>query len=145
MHVKIVNGSVDTYPYRLAALQRENPNVSMPAVVDMTEDFLASYGIYPVTLTEQPSFDHLTQNLSSAIPTLIDGVWTQDWSVTNKLQSEAEESIRNERNVLLLETDYLALSDNTLTTEMATYRQALRDIPSQSGFPFNVIFPSKQS
>ena len=42
MHVKIVNGSVDTYPYRLAALQRENPNVSMPAGVDMTEDFLAS-------------------------------------------------------------------------------------------------------
>jgi hypothetical protein len=28
-----------------------------------------------------------------------------------------------------------ALSDNTMSTEMAAYRQALRDVPSQEGFP----------
>ena len=36
--------------------------------------------------------------------------------------------LRQKRNKLLAETDYLALSDNTLSTEMATYRQKLRDI-----------------
>ena len=37
-------------------------------------------------------------------------------------------SVRNKRNSLLAETDYLALSDNTLTSDMTTYRQNLRDI-----------------
>ena len=37
--------------------------------------------------------------------------------------------IRSKRNALLKETDYLALSDNTLSDEMKLYRQALRDIP----------------
>jgi hypothetical protein len=36
--------------------------------------------------------------------------------------------VRRDRDVLLRETDYLALSDNTLSAEMTTYRQALRDI-----------------
>ena len=36
--------------------------------------------------------------------------------------------VRNKRNRLLAETDYLALSDNTLTSDMNTYRQNLRDI-----------------
>ncbi len=38
------------------------------------------------------------------------------------------ESLRFKRNKLLLETDYLALSDQTLTDEMKKYRQDLRDI-----------------
>ena len=38
------------------------------------------------------------------------------------------ESLRVKRNNLLAETDYLALSDQTMTAEMTTYRQALRDI-----------------
>jgi len=50
---------------------------------------------------------------------------------------------REKRNSLIAETDYLALSDNTMTSEMQTYRQALRDIPSQSGFPANVTWPTK--
>jgi hypothetical protein len=37
-------------------------------------------------------------------------------------------AVRSKRNALIAATDYLALSDNTLTTEMTTYRQALRDI-----------------
>ena len=40
----------------------------------------------------------------------------------------ALESLRNKRNALLIETDYLALSDNTMTEEVKTYRQKLRDI-----------------
>ena len=40
----------------------------------------------------------------------------------------AIKDLRTERDRLIAETDYLALSDHTLSTEMATYRQALRDI-----------------
>ena len=36
--------------------------------------------------------------------------------------------LRQKRNSLLTATDYLALSDNTLTSAMTTYRQALRDL-----------------
>ena len=38
--------------------------------------------------------------------------------------------LRSKRNRLLAETDYLALSDSTLTSDMTTYRQALRDLPA---------------
>ena len=51
--------------------------------------------------------------------------------------------VRAKRNSLLAETDYLALTDTTLTSEMATYRQALRDITSQAGFPTDVTWPVK--
>jgi len=40
----------------------------------------------------------------------------------------ALESLRTKRNALLIATDYLALSDNTMTEEVKTYRQKLRDI-----------------
>jgi hypothetical protein len=40
----------------------------------------------------------------------------------------AMDTLRTKRNALLTETDYLALSDQTLSTEMSTYRQALRNI-----------------
>ena len=40
----------------------------------------------------------------------------------------AMEDLRAKRNKLLADTDYLALSDNTLSSDMTTYRQSLRDI-----------------
>lgn len=63
----------------------------------------------------------------------------------NKQPSDADLQmfVRSQRNSLLAETDYLALSDNTMTSDMQSYRQALRDIPSQSGFPTNVTWPTK--
>jgi len=47
----------------------------------------------------------------------------------------AAEANRNKRNALLAETDYLALSDNTMSAEMTTYRQALRDITAHAKWP----------
>jgi hypothetical protein len=59
---------------------------------------------------------------------------------------EAEQpwkELRQQRNRLIAETDYLALSDSTLTTEMATYRQALRDLPANTTDPTNPVWPVK--
>jgi hypothetical protein len=54
--------------------------------------------------------------------------------------------LRSKRNRLLAETDYLALSDATLTSAMTTYRQALRDLPSGKNTVAkcrNATFPTK--
>jgi hypothetical protein len=53
------------------------------------------------------------------------------------------EQLRARRNELLAETDYLALSDVTLSTEMAEYRQALRDLPANTSDPANPSWPTK--
>ena len=42
--------------------------------------------------------------------------------------NESLNDLRQKRNNLLAQTDYLALSDQTMTAEMTAYRQALRDI-----------------
>lgn len=47
------------------------------------------------------------------------------------------------RNLLLAETDWWALSDKTMTQEQIDYRQALRDVPQQEGFPANITWPTK--
>tara|TARA_R100000353_G_C6508684_1_gene196058 strand:- start:558 stop:845 length:288 start_codon:yes stop_codon:yes gene_type:complete len=54
--------------------------------------------------------------------------------------------LRQRRNQLLAETDYLALSDNTLSAEMTTYRQELRDITNGLTTVEDVnavVFPTK--
>ena len=58
----------------------------------------------------------------------------------------AMEDLRTKRNKLLAETDYLALSDNTMSAEMTTYRQSLRDITNGLTTVADVeavVFPTK--
>jgi predicted glycosyl hydrolase (DUF1957 family) len=47
------------------------------------------------------------------------------------------------RDTLLAATDVWALSDRTMTAEQTAYRQALRDITDQSGFPTDITWPTK--
>lgn len=53
--------------------------------------------------------------------------------------------VREERNLLLSATDWTQLFDvpQTVRDKWASYRQALRDVPQQSGFPTNVQWPTK--
>ena len=50
---------------------------------------------------------------------------------------------RQKRDGLLLDTDWWAGSDHVMTQAQIDYRQALRDITDQSGFPANVTWPTK--
>ena len=52
---------------------------------------------------------------------------------------------RLERNTLLSDTDYTQLADYPQVDQvaMSTYRQNLRDVPAQTGFPENVTWPEK--
>jgi hypothetical protein len=52
------------------------------------------------------------------------------------------EDLREQRNRLLAETDYYALSDVTMSPEMAEYRKALRDFPSTVDIN-NPVYPDK--
>ena len=51
--------------------------------------------------------------------------------------------LRTKRTQLLADTDYLALSDATLSADMRTYRQALRDLPANTSDPANPTWPTK--
>ena len=56
--------------------------------------------------------------------------------------------LRRQRDILLAETDYMALSDVTMSDAWTTYRQALRDITSQTPSDdalSNITFPTKPS
>ena len=52
-------------------------------------------------------------------------------------------SVRRDRDRRLAETDYLALSDNTVSGAMQIYRQKLRDVPSDNSDPDKISWPSK--
>ena len=71
------------------------------------------------------------------------GRWVIGYTVVNKPQDKAEDAVRNQRNRLLQDTDWMALSDNTMSEAVTTYCQALRDVPDQDGFPFDVVWPTK--
>ena len=141
MHVKITSGAVDTYPYNVGQLRRDNPNTSFPKQIP--DDMLESYGILPVTYTEVPTVDERTQTVGQeAEPSLVSGAWTVGWTTSSKTADETAEydanmaiSNRGNRDGLLAATDYFALTDVTMDAAMTTYRQALRDVTSHANFP----------
>lgn len=59
-------------------------------------------------------------------------------------ENEAQQDylVRSQRDSLLQQSDVYALADR-ITDEWTAYRQALRDIPSQAGFPASVTWPAK--
>lgn len=71
----------------------------------------------------------------------IDGEWVR-FTVRDKTADEKMAEIRTKRNDLLAETDWMALSDVTMTSEMATYRQELRDLPETVDVD-NPVYPNK--
>ena len=139
MQVLIRDIEVVTYPYTIGKLRRDNPNTSFPK--NPPDDFLASWGVMRVSQADRPEVSY-TQNVIEGTPVLSEGVWTQVWIIENATDEEITERTnvavtesRNKRNSLLGQTDYLALSDNTLSAEMTTYRQALRDITDHANWP----------
>lgn len=53
-----------------------------------------------------------------------------DTRTADQINTAALAGMREQRNRLLAETDFYALSDVTMSSDMTTYRQALRDLPS---------------
>ena len=60
-----------------------------------------------------------------------------------RLLAEKWTAVRRDRDRRIAETDYLALSDSTLASNMKTYRQALRDVPEDNADPDSISWPTK--
>ena len=141
MYVKIVDGAVDTYPYTVQNLREENPNTSFNR--NVSDEEFASYGVLPVTYADPPSYTQRTQYLSQdETPSLVDGAWTITFTVMTQTSEQIAEydtdiasNNRGERDFKLGQTDFYALSDVTMSSEMTTYRQALRDITAHENWP----------
>ena len=140
MFVKITNGQLDQYPYTVGNLRRDNPNTSFPK--HPSDEMLADWGMQPVTKTGRPDVDH-TKNVTEGTPVLDGDAWVQVWEVTDATTEEIAQRtedqaryVRRKRDELIADTDWMALSDNTLTPEWATHRQALRDITNHANFPW---------
>lgn len=149
MYVKVLDNSVKAFPYGPFELKADNPNTSFPE--QMSDEVLARFNIYPVIPKDVPqSFNNITQNATVVKPTFVDGKWVQTWGITSATEAEIAQRLndlasnaRSTRSTLLSETDWTALKDNTMTSAMASYRQSLRDITKQSGFPTNITWPVK--
>lgn len=148
--VKITNGTVDTYPYSVGQLRRDNANTSFPKRIP--DEMLADWGVYPVTYTDAPSIDERTQKREQETqPSLVNGVWTVGWTVVDKTAEEIQQydddvaaGVRSQRDSLLAASDWTQVPDAPVDqAAWRTYRQALRDITTQSGFPHEVTWPVK--
>ena len=144
--VKATNNTVQQYPYSVGLLRKENPNTSFPKQVSAAD--MASFNVYPVTEVTPTVSD--TQKLVKVwTPTLVGGEWVLAHEAVDLTSDDIAEATavlaanaREERNKRLAATDWTANSDVTMTTEMTAYRQALRDIPTQAGWPTTINWPT---
>jgi len=148
MHALIENGAVKQYPYGLGQLKAANPLTSFPA--QATDEMLSSFGVERVFFATPPELTN-TQVLVEGTPVIADNRWTQVWTVRDMTTDEVTSrndaqaaSVRTERNDKLVASDWTQLSDSPVDkATWATYRQALRDITVQSGFPWTITWPTQ--
>jgi hypothetical protein len=137
-----------------------NPNISMPRT--WNQNVLDALNIEAVFETPKPDVGPYQSAARNGVTQDANGSWVQAWEVREMfsddedstkaekeaayqagLDAEAAKAVRSQRDSLLAATDWMALSDVTMSAEMATYRQALRDITAQEGFPHSVNWPAK--
>jgi hypothetical protein len=147
MYILAPNQIAEIFPYSIGNLRRDNPNVSFPR--NPSDAALADWNVFPVAEQSPPEYNPANQNLNQATPTLVDGQWLQTWQVTDASAEEIAErleqkevEVRRQRNGLLSACDWTQLPDSPVDHEVwAIYRQELRDVPDQEGFPWDVIWP----
>jgi len=146
-------------------IRKLNPNVSLPKV--WNSNVYETLGIDPVFETPKPdTTGDYKVVVRNGVEQDSNNNWVQAWverdmfsdttedGVTTtkaeheaayqaRLDADAADSVRAERETKLKESDWMALSDVTMTAEWSTYRQALRDVPEQAGFPHTVTWPTE--
>ena len=145
--------------------RQANKHISLPRV--WTAGTLEFLGLEAVLAAPKPACTDLQQVAGNGTTTDANGNTVEAWSVvdkfadttdedgvtTTKAEHEAaytatvvadkEAAVRKTRDTKLAETDWTGMSDVTMAAEMTTYRQALRDIPDQAGFPNEVNWPTE--
>lgn len=86
-----IHAPTNTCPYSVSQLKQDNPQTSFPK--DMTDDVLASWGVFPVQSTQHPEYDPTAQRVVELPPIEVEGQWMQQWEV---LPLPAEEVAANQ-------------------------------------------------
>lgn len=153
----LINLSTQRYPVPEYEVLSQHPDKSFPQ--DLSKVDWESLGYAYVYLTRPPVVENsLTHGLREVPPTKQDGKYQQTWEVyelppdtvqANK-QKEADTlsaKIKSRRASLLASTDWTQIPGSPLTDpkkqQWAEYRQALRDLPTQEGFPYVVTWPEQ--
>ena len=143
MHIKLTNGT--PAKYTLGQLRRDNPQTSFPKLIP--DDLLASYDVYPYTRPNTPEYDNLSHRLTDGAFEQVDGAWSLPYVVEQLPKDQSERNIRSRRDSLLQDTDWIVIKSNergqNIPAEWELYRQALRDITEQTGFPYEVTWPTR--
>lgn len=114
-----------------------NSNLIYQEAVTEFEPDLSSF---PSHLT----YAELSQSVFDSMEDHLQYKYNSDGTVTEvDHDTNAGLFMRHLRNEKLAETDHWAVGDRTMTAEQSTYRQALRDVPAQAGFPDNITWPTK--
>lgn len=151
-YVLATGSTVQEYPYSLTDLRLQNKGVSWPQTI--TDDLAAKFNVFPVTPTAAPEYEPATQELVELNPILTGGKWIQMWQVRGKTAEEQaaykaqkEVEVRAQRDRMLVDDVDLinGVRWSAMSPEVqqmwSMYRQALLNVPEQSGFPFNVVWP----
>lgn len=142
MFIKIIGGVPKNYT--LGQLSRDNPKTSFPR--NIPDNVLEEFGVYKVLEVAAPEINYSTHTNTQDIQ-LVDNVWTQVWQTVELPLEQATTNIRSQRDYFLQESDWVVSKayeiGEPVPANWSTYRQALRDITAQEGFPYNVSWPTK--
>lgn len=148
MYAKVSNGSIVAFP--IMDLQTLYPNTSFP---DVIPDEMLPEGIFRVYQAPLPEFDPKTKKVyQNPAPEFVDGRLVMGYRIIDLSQEEIERqkatnsiNIRSMRDSLLRDCDWTQGKDipEEISSKWSVYRQALRDITAQEGFPETVVFPTK--
>ena len=132
-----------------AQIKNLHRDKSLPKV--WSNDTLALLGIDEVFPTDQPTLTiYQTATMDSAVQDS-NGNWVESFTVHNMTDEEKAErdlstanTVRSNRDIKLTESDWTQVADAPVDkAAWAIYRQALRDVPDQEGFPNEVTWPTE--
>lgn len=124
-----------------------HPTTSFPP--QLTEELLDSFEADVIFEGPQPQTTRYQFTARQGVIQMSDGKWYRNYVAIDMsdeakaaLDEQQAKSVREERNRRLAACDWTQLADAPVDDlTWATYRQGLRDIPSQPGFPWNIIWP----
>lgn len=150
--IKLVDGVPTGHPLQEDNVRLLIKTVSLPQI--LTEAVIEPHGYGLFKLSLKPDLEKYQKAVEVTPVKNTEGVWVQTWAVEDMNDSEKAEAdleaagdIRQIRNLALLQTDYKVLmaleNNNAVPAELSTYRQALRDLPQQEGFPYTLDWPTE--
>ena len=105
-------------------------------------DYMSMDGVYNIKWSDSKVSAVTGQDMEGEDITIQTHFSGDDTAKDARVLAEKWSNVRRDRDRRLSETDYLALSDQTLSDAMETYRQELRDVPTQSD-PDNITWPTE--